>query len=123
LNSATITGSDEAAGATSTVIMAVRFSTTAGDTTWQCGSGDGTTISYTNTGVAVASGTYYDIVIDGTTIGQMKCMIATNGGSYVTTVKSTNIPTSSTMLGITNAATTLAASAVVHRMAYTYLQL
>lgn len=122
LSSAAVTASDEAAGASALVFMGVRYSTAAGDTTWQCGSGDGTTISYTNTNVPVATSTYYDIIIDASTPGQLDCQIATNGGNYVHTIKSTNIPSNATNLGITNAVTTLAGgNAVIHRIAYVYL--
>ncbi|MGC9599439.1 MAG: hypothetical protein ABSE18_03580 [Minisyncoccia bacterium] len=120
LNSAAITGSDVAAGATSTVFFGLRYSTSAGDTTWQCGSGDGTTASYTNTGVTVTTSTYYDIILDMSTAGQMLCQVATNGGSYVTTPKTTNIATGATQLGITDAVTTLTGTAAVHRIAYVY---
>jgi hypothetical protein len=121
LNSAAITGSDEAAGAGATVFVGLRYSTTAGDTTWQCGSGDGTTISYTNTGVAVTASTYYDIVLDMSTVGQLTCEVAANGGSYVSVTKSNNVPTNSSPLGITDAVTTLAATTTIHRVAYVYL--
>jgi hypothetical protein len=121
LNSAALTGSDEAAGASAVIFVGLRYSTNAGDTTWQCGSGDGTTISYVNTGVTVATSTYYDIVIDGSVLGQIDCEIATNGGSYVNTLKATNIPTSTTALGITNAATNIANGTIIHRISYVYL--
>lgn len=121
LSSVAITGNDEAAGASTTVFMGLRYSTAAGDTTWQCGSGDGTTISYTNTGVTVTTSTYYDIIIDATTLGQLTCDVATNGGSYVSVTKLTNVPTSTTALGITDAATTLTTTADIHRVAYVYL--
>jgi hypothetical protein len=122
LSSAALTKSD-GTGTLTTIYYGVRYSTSAGDTTWQCASGDGTTGSVVNTGVTVTTSTYYDIVIDASTPGQLTCMIATNGGNYVSTVKTTNIPasTSATALGITDAATTLAAAAVVHRSAYVYL--
>lgn len=120
LTSAALNSTD-ATGTIATTFIGVRYSTSAGDTTWQCGSGNGTTASYVSTGVAVTPSTYYDIIIDGTVSGQLTCDIATNGGSYVSVTKSTNVATSTTALGITNMVTTLTTTADIHRIAYVYL--
>lgn len=120
LNSAAIVGTD-GAGALATTYVGLRYSTNASDTTWKCGSGDGTTGSVIDTGVTVTTSTYYDLILDATIPGQLTCQVAKNGGSYVSVTKSTNISTSSVNLGITDTATTLAASAVVHRSAYVYV--
>ncbi len=121
LSSAALTGSD-GTGTLATAYFGLRYSTNAGDTTWQCASGDGTTGSVLNTGVTVTVSTYYDIILDASTLGQLTCSIATNGGSYVSVTKSTNIPTSTTALGITDAVTTLTTTADIHRVAYVYLE-
>ena len=121
LNSAALTGTD-GTGALATVYYGLRYSTNAGDTTWQCASGDGTTGSVLNTGVTVTTSTYYDIILDASTPGQLTCMVATNGGNYVSTVKSTNIPSGTTALGMTDTVTTLTTTADIHRIAYIYLE-
>ena len=120
LTSANLAGSD-ATGTTSTVFFGIRYSTNAGDTNWQCGSGNGTSATFTDTGVKVVTSTYYDFILDASVSGQLTCQIATNGGSYVSVTKSTTVSTSANALGVTDEVTSLAAASVVHRAAFVYV--
>lgn len=108
-------------GSLATIYFGLGYSTQATSTDWLCGSGDGVNASTMDTGVPVTANTYYDFILDATTLGQLTCQVATNGGNYVSVTKLTNIPTSTTALGIQNITTALTAAAVVHRMAFTYI--
>lgn len=74
--------------------MAFRFSTAAGDTTWQCTTKDGTTQGVTNSGITVASNTRYEMRIDASDGTQVKFFI---NGVLVAT-RSTNLPTNTANL-------------------------
>jgi hypothetical protein len=105
-------------GALTTRYVGVRYSTSAGDTQWQCASGDGTTGSVVTTGVTVAASTAYKITVDWSVNGTLTCTV--NGTSVN---KTTNLDTTQTAaLGFHSALTTLTAAARVHRTAFIHLE-
>jgi len=105
-------------GAFTTRYVGVRYSTSAGDTAWQCASGDGTTGSVVSTGVAVAVSTAYKITVDWSVNGTLTCTV--NGTSVN---KTTNLDTTQTAaLGLHAALTTLSAVARTHRTAFIHLE-
>lgn len=101
-------------GAVATRYVGVRFSTSAGDIDWQLASGDGTTGSVQDTGIAVQPNTAYLIQLTWTG-GQLDCQI--NG--VVCATKTTNLDTGdSTDLGVDCVTTTLAAAPAVQLISY-----
>jgi hypothetical protein len=100
-----------------------RYSTTASDTTWKCGAGDGATSSFDNTGVTVSANHYYDLTVDWTTSGQIICGVSDNGGSFVYTTHTGNVVTSDTNnLYYFNLLINLSAASHVYEVAYGYLE-
>lgn len=117
LTSASLSTSD-GIGALATRYVGVRYSSVAGDVNWQCASGDGTTGSVVDTGVAVNASSTYLITVDWSVNGTLTCTI--NG---VATTKTTELDTTQTAnLGIQNSLTTLTALARSHRIAYVRLK-
>jgi hypothetical protein len=117
LGSAALSGSDGTGS-----YIGVRYSTNAGDAAWQCASDDGTTNSVTTTGVTVTAGHYYDIIVDLTTASTLVCSVSDNGGAYTTVTKATNLPGTSTSLGLQEMVTTLTTAARNLSIAYSYLE-
>ncbi len=105
-------------GALTTVYVGVRYSSAAGDTNWQCASGDGVTGSVIDTGVPVLVSTPYRITVDWSVDGALTCTI--NG---VSVSKTNNLDATQTgNLGIISATTTLAATAIYHYTSFLKLQ-
>ena len=105
-------------GAFTTRYVGVRYSTAAGDTQWQCGSGDGTTGSVITTGVTVAASTAYKITVDWSVNGTLTCTV--NGTSVA---KTTNLDATQTAaLGFHVALTTLTAAARTMITAFIHLE-
>jgi hypothetical protein len=118
LSSADLSQTD-GVGATTVRYIGLRFSTSAGDTDWQIASGDGTTGSVIDSGVAVQPGTYYLIQLNWSIGGQLDCQI--NGVSCA--VKTTNLDTGNpTDLGVDCVTTTLSAVPAVQSTSYISLQ-
>lgn len=121
LTNAKLDGTD-GTGALATRYVGVRYSTAAGDTEWQCASGDGTTGSVVSTGVTVVTSTAYDIMVDWSVNGTLTCGIKPFGSDWVLTPKTNNLDTTQTAnLGMYNIMTTLTALGRVHRISYMYL--
>lgn len=117
LTSAALSTTD-GTGALATRYVGLRYSTNAGDVNWQCASGDGTTGSVVDTGVAVTANTAYAITLDWTVSGTLVCTV--NG---VSVNKTTNIDATQTAnLGIQASLTTLTAAARSIRLAFLRLQ-
>ncbi len=117
ITSAALSTSD-GTGALATRYVGVRYSTAAGDTEWQCASGDGTTGSVLTTGVTVAVSTLYEITVDWSVNGTLTCTV--NGTSVA---KTTNLDTTQTAnLGLQISGTTLIASAINHLTSFIGLQ-
>ncbi|MEK6833966.1 MAG: hypothetical protein AABY31_00590 [Thermoproteota archaeon] len=105
-------------GALTTRYVGVRYSTSAGDTAWQCGSSDGTTGSVITTGVTVAPSTRYHITVDWSVNGTLTCTV--NG---ISVNKTTNLDATQTVqLGFHVALTTLTATARIMRTAFIHLE-
>lgn len=105
-------------GAVTTRYVGVRYSTSAGDTQWQCASSDGTTGSVLSTGVTVTANTAYTITVDWSVDGTLTCTV--NGTSVN---KTSNLDATQTaQLGFHSALTTLTAAARVHRTAFIHLE-
>lgn len=103
LSSAAISGQSPVIGAAAfgTAYVGIGFDPAVNAGNWVCGSGDATNHSGVDTSVAVAINSYYDMVIDYYSVtGTLTCAISTNGGNYVTVTKATNIPATTTSLGI-----------------------
>ncbi|MFA5773004.1 MAG: hypothetical protein WC974_09765 [Thermoplasmata archaeon] len=114
---ASMQGSD-LTGAQTDRYVGVRYSTSAGDTQWQCGSGDGTTGSVITTGVTVAASTAYLITVDWSVNGTLTCTV--NGTSVN---KTTNLDATQTAnLGLHAALTTLTAATRIHQTAFVHLE-
>jgi hypothetical protein len=117
LTSANLSQSD-GAGSISTRYIGVRFSTSAGDTDWQLASGDGSTGSVQDTGVAVQPNTAYLIVLNWATGGELDCQI----NNVSCAAKTTNLDTGNpTNLGVECTTTTLAGVAVYDCISYVSL--
>ena len=118
LSSADLSQTD-GVGAAATKYIGVRFSTSAGDTDWQLASGDGTTGSVQDTGIAVQPNTAYLIQLNWSIDGQLDCLI----NNVSCAAKTTNLDTGdATNLGVDVVATTLAAAPVVQSAAYITLR-
>jgi hypothetical protein len=118
LTSADLSQSD-GVGALATRYIGVRYSTSANDKDWQVGSGDGTTGSVQDSGIAVQANTYYLIELTWSTNGELNCQI--NGVSCAT--KTTNLDTGKpTELGVDCVTTALSSTPVVQSTAYISLQ-
>jgi hypothetical protein len=111
-------------GALATRYIGVRFSTAAHDTDWELASGDGTTGSVQDTGIAVQPNTAYLITLDWSIDGQLTCLI--NGLDCAT--KTTNLDTvtegnsGATDLGVDCATTNLGTSPVTDLTSYISLR-
>lgn len=112
LTNTSLTASD---GGTNSFV-GLRYSTSAGDTDWQCVAGDGTSTTAADTGVTVHANHYYDVIIDYTVSGTVICSVADNGGAYQSIYVNTHTPSAGTTLfpelsvtTLTNAATSLEA--------------
>jgi len=101
-----------------------RYSTSASDTTWKCGSGDGSASSYSAIGSlpAISASAYYDMTIDWTTSGQIVCTVRVSGGTGYSVTKTTNLPTGSTVLNYFTQLTTLTAAVRQIEQAYIYIE-
>jgi len=100
-----------------TEYVGVRFSTAAGDATWQVASGDGATGSVSDTGVTVQPNTAYLIQLDWSVGGQLTCTI---NGTAVT--KTTNLDSlGSSDLGVEAEVTALATSKAGLLVSYMHL--
>jgi hypothetical protein len=106
-------------GATTTRYIGLRYDASLGDVNWMCGSGDGTTGSLLDTGVAVSASTAYRVVIDATNWpASFSCTV--NG---VTVTKTDYIDsTGTTALTLYNQLTTLDATGRIHRAGYIRLK-
>jgi surface antigen len=114
LSSADLSQSD-GVGALPTRYIGLRYSTSANDTDWQIASGDGTTGSVLDSGVAVQPNTSYLIQLDWSVDGQLTCQI----NNLVCGTKTTNLDTGNpTMLGVDLVATTLRATALAQYTAF-----
>lgn len=103
LSSAAISGQSPvvAAAPFGTAYIGVGFDPAVNGGNWVCGSGDATNHSGVNTGIAVAANTYYDVVIDYYSVtNTLTCAISTNGSSFTTVTKASNLPATTTSLGI-----------------------
>ena len=124
LSSADLSATD-ATGAFATQYVGVRYSTSAGDTTWKCGSGDGANASLVDTGVTVSASTAYQITVDWSVDGTLNCSVATNGGTAATTAKTTNltlIGSQNVNLGLSSVLATLAATVQNLKLGFIYLE-
>ena len=101
-----------------------RYSTSASDTTWKCGSGDGSNSTYsTVTSLpSISTSAYYDLTVDWTTSGQIVCTVRVSGGTSYSVTKTTNLPTSSTLLSYVHQITTLTTAVRQLEAAYIYIE-
>lgn len=77
-------------------LMAIRYSTSASDTTFKCCVKDGTNMTTVDSGVTVTADTVYDMVIDASAGSEIEFYIESAVVSNITT----NIPASTTPLGV-----------------------
>jgi hypothetical protein len=113
LTSASLSTTD-AVGASTIKFVGVRYSTSAGDTNFQCVSGNGTTASAIDTGVAVTANTSYTIELDWSSPSTLICKINNQA-----TTKTTNLESpATTNLGIHTSITNLGTSIVGLGVAY-----
>lgn len=110
------------AGALGTSYIGMSASSAVNSSKWICGSGDGTNHSGVDSGVTMTANHYYDIIVDLTTAGTLVCSISDNGGAFTTVTKTTNLPGTSTSLGLEETVTTTAAAARNLSVAYSYLE-
>jgi hypothetical protein len=102
-------------GSLATRYIGLRYSTAAGDTDWELASGDGTTGSVIDTGIAVQPNTSYLVELDWSGGTQLVCLI--NGIACAT--KTTNLDIgNATDLGIECATTSLGTLPTVQDIAY-----
>jgi hypothetical protein len=101
-----------------------RYSTSASDTTWKCGSGDGSNSSFSTVGSlpTISTSAYYDLTVDWTTAGQITCSVRVSGGTTYSVTKTTNIPSGSTLLSYFSQLTTLSANNRSFEFAYIYIE-
>ncbi len=85
--------------------VAVAFNT-AVSANWACCSGDGTNMSCSDVGLAVAAATEYTVSVDWTTVATLRCCV-----NNTCVDKTTLLSTAAVELGVHNTATTLQAAA------------
>ena len=86
--------------ANTTVILGIAYQNGTNGGKFLCVSGNGTNINGSDTGVTAANSTYYDIIIDYSTTGNLVCSIAASGGAYTTVIRTAQTPSNSTALGL-----------------------
>ncbi|HEY2003645.1 MAG TPA: hypothetical protein VGH44_00845 [Candidatus Saccharimonadia bacterium] len=118
MTNSTLTGGD----GSGVSFVGLRYSTSAGDTDWQCVSNaGGATPTTADTGVAVNTGHYYDVIVDESVSGEIICSIADDGGAY-RTVYDTTVPAAATTLFPELSITTLTTAARSLEAEYLYLE-
>jgi hypothetical protein len=124
LASADISGQDPAlaSAAYANQYIGVGVSSAVNSSKFICGSGDGTNHSGTDMGVTMTASHYYDIIVDLSTSGNLVCSISDNGGAFTTITKTTNLPTTTTALGVQETITNIGVAARAIHIAYAYLE-
>jgi hypothetical protein len=119
-----LSGQDPAttAAAYGTQYIGIGVSSAVNTSKFLCGSGDGTNHSGTDMGVTMTASHYYDVIVDLSTAGTLVCSISDNGGAFTTVTKTTNLPATSTSLGLEETITNIGVAARAILIAYAYLE-